>query len=78
MNSIDVMDDFKLSTGNPYADLNLTHRLALMPEYWALVEYLEKKGLLERAEFFEVLNQKCTQAVVTANILRREDDEQAD
>lgn len=49
-----------------------------MPEYWALVEYLEKKGLLERAEFFEVLNQKCTQAVVTANILRREDDEQAD
>ncbi len=53
-------------------------RLALMPEYWALVEYLEKKGLLERAEFFEVLNQKCTQAVVTANILRREDDEQAD
>lgn len=32
MNSIDVMDDFKLNTGNPYADLNLTHRLALMPE----------------------------------------------
>lgn len=78
MDSIDVMDDFRLNTGNAYADITLTHKLALMPEYWALVEYLEKKGLLDRAEFFEVLNQKCTQAVVTANILSREEGEQGD
>ncbi len=78
MDAIDVMDDFALNTGNAYADVTMTHKLALKPEYWALVEYLEKKGVLDRAEFFEVLNQKCTQAVVTANILRREADERDD
>ena len=78
MDTIDAMDAFELNTGDAYADLTLTHKLALMPEYWALVEYLEEKGVLNRAEFFEVLNKKCAQAVSTANILRREEDEKVD
>lgn len=72
MKSIDVMDDLKLHTGNTFADIKFTQHLAQVPEFWALVEYLEKKGILDRAEFFDVLNQKCTQQVIAANILERE------
>lgn len=78
MKSIDVMDDFELHTGDAFADITLTHRLAQIPEFWALVEYLEKKGVLDRAEFWETLNQKCTQHVTTANLLAREREQQDD
>lgn len=72
MNSIDVMDDFKLNTGDAYADRIIEQRLSQIPEYWALIEYLEKKGILDRKEFWELLNQKCAQHVVTANLIARD------
>lgn len=65
-------DIVKIDTGNPYADLEIEHRLAHLPEFWALVAYLEFKGILDRKEFYDCLNQKCTQGVMTANILQRE------
>jgi predicted acetyltransferase len=72
MGSIDIMDDFRLNTGDAYADITIEQKLAQMPEYWALIEYLEKKGLLDRKEFWDLLNKKCAQHVVTANIISKE------
>lgn len=66
-------DAVRIDTGNPYADPTIEHRLSQLPEFWALVTYLEAKGLLDREEFFECLNQKCKAGVVTADILRREE-----
>ena len=59
MDAIDVMDDFALNTGNAYADVTLTHKLALKPEYWALVEYLEKKGYLTEQSFSRCLTRNA-------------------
>lgn len=73
-------DDFqsgavKINTGNNYADLEIEHRLAHLPEFWALVAYFESKGILNREEFYECLNQKCTQSVEMANILQKDEQE---
>lgn len=69
-----IADDVvRIDTGNPYADLTIEHRLAQLPEFWALVAYLEAKGLLDRREFYDCLNQKCKAGVATANILRAEE-----
>lgn len=69
-------DIVKLNTGDPYADFDIEHRLARLPEFWALVSYLEGKGVLDRGEFLDCLNQKCAQLVSTAKILKREEDAQ--
>ena len=63
---------FKVDTGNHYADFEIEQRLSQLPEFWALVAYLEAKGVLDRTEFYDCLNQKCKQGVVTAEIVRRE------
>lgn len=68
-------EDFKLKTGNEYADLTIEHRLSQLPEFWALVAYLEAKGILDREEFYDCLNAKCKQSVVTATLLSRESQE---
>ncbi len=65
-------EDFKIQTGDEYADFAIEQRLSQLPEFWALVAYLEAKGLLDRAEFYDCLNQKCKQGVVAAKIVRRE------
>lgn len=66
------MDDIiKINTGNEYADFTIEHRLSQSPEFWALVAYLESKGVLDRKEFYDCLNQKCSQHVTTANIIHR-------
>ncbi len=69
-----IADDvIRINTGNPYADLMTEHRLARLPEFWALVAYLEAKGILDRKEFYDCLNQKCKGEVITANMLKREE-----
>lgn len=65
-------DAVKIDTGNPYADLSIEHRISQLPEFWALVSYLEAKGVLDREEFYDCLNEKCKQAVATATLLIRE------
>lgn len=72
-----ISDDVvRIDTGNPYADLSIEHRLSQLPELWALVAYLEAKGVLDRREFNDCLNQKCKEAVATANILKREESQE--
>ena len=46
----------ELSTGNAVADHLNTVRLAMEPEYWALIDYLSRKGLLDEKEFVAVLS----------------------
>lgn len=46
-----------------------------MPEYWALVKYLENKGLLDRGEFWEVLTEVCAKDVETAKKLVNDQDD---
>lgn len=65
-------DAVKIDTGNPYADLSIEHRISQLPEFWALVSYLEAKGVLDREEFYDCLNEKRKQAVATATLLSRE------
>lgn len=67
-----VNDAVKIDTGNPYADLSIEHRISQLPEFWALVSYLEAKGVLDREEFYDCLNEKCKQAVATTTLLSRE------
>lgn len=51
MDKMSFIDAPELKTGNGFADyLNVT-RLSLMPEYWALVDYLEQKGVIDGKEF---------------------------
>lgn len=45
------MSDFRVNTGNVYADAMIERRIGMSPEYWALIDYLEIKGLLDREEF---------------------------
>ena len=49
------MRELNLKSGNPYADAMLDRRMAEAPEYWALVDYLAEKGVLNRDEFMEFL-----------------------
>lgn len=49
------MCELHLNSGNPYADAMLDRRMAEAPEYWALVDFLAEKGVLNRDEFMEFL-----------------------
>lgn len=61
------MGDFKLNTGDIFADAALEKRLADSPEFWALVDYFEMKGILDRADFLEFLSKNCTDYVKIVN-----------
>ena len=65
-------DIVHIDTGDAYADISTEHRLSQLPEFWALVAYLEHKGVLDREEFYDCLNQKCKSMVTMSNILMRE------
>ena len=69
-------EDFRIETGNEYADFAIEQRLSQLPEFWALVAYLEAKGLLDRGEFYDCLNQKCKQGVAAATSARREESQE--
>lgn len=69
------MGRYRLYTGDDYADFTIEQRLSQMPEYWALVKYLENKGLLDRDEFWEVLTEVCAKDVKTAKQLVNDQDD---
>jgi hypothetical protein len=52
-----------IDTGNPYADDVLYKRFMDDPVLQALIEYLERKGLLNKVEFAKFLNDRCRVAV---------------
>lgn len=59
------MSDFRIDTGNVFADAMIERRIGMSPEYWALVDYLEIKGLLDREEFLAFFS-KSAATYVTA------------
>lgn len=69
------MDKLKLNTGNCYADSMLERRLADAPEFWALVDYLEVKGAIDRVDFLDFLSRRCTDYVKLVNRVHQETDD---
>ena len=59
-----------LNTGNDFADSMLERRLSQSPEYWALVDYLESKGVLDHDEFLQFLSSACKRFVEDVNDAR--------
>lgn len=50
------MSDKTISTGSPVADNFIRKKVSDDITAWALVSYLESKGLLNRDEFWDILN----------------------
>lgn len=59
------MDEFRVNTGDTFADAMIERRLSMSPEFWALVDYLEIKGLLDREEFLEFFSRSAASYVGT-------------
>ena len=59
------MDDFKLRSGNDFADAVLEKRLTNSPEFWALVDFLAENGVLDREKFKEFLLRRLEEYVDT-------------
>lgn len=64
-----------ISTGNSVADNLLQKKLDDDLGLWALVSYFETKGLLDRAEFFKILN---TEANLMVHAILKAEVEQGD
>ena len=63
----------EMSTGNAGVDhLNII-RLSLQPEYWALIDYLAEKGILDEKEFAVYLGRHFKAQVATAERLSQEE-----
>lgn len=74
---LSFVDSPLLKTGNSFADYMNVTRLSAMPEYWALVEYLEEKGIIDAREFMEYLGRCFKMQVITAeHMAYREEAEQ--
>lgn len=62
----------EMSTGNAVADhLNIT-RLSMQPEYWALIDYLVEKGVLDEREFAAFLGRHFKAQVAAAEHIAQE------
>lgn len=72
MGDAERSDYFRMHTENAYANYSIEQRLSLMPEFWALIKYLERKGLLDRKEFWDTLNEVCAKDVETVNSIVRQ------
>lgn len=57
------MDEFRLNTGNAFADAMIERQLGMSPAFWALIDYLEGKSLLDRKEFLELLSKNAASYV---------------
>ena len=62
----------ELSTGNAVADHLNTVRLAMEPEYWALIDYLVEKGVLNEEEFAGFLGRHFKAQLAAANRVAQE------
>ena len=66
----------EMSTGNAGVDHLNTSRLSLQPEYWALIDYLAEKGILDEKEFAVYLGRHFKAQVATAERLSQEEAEE--
>lgn len=69
MNDVSFFDAPELKTGNAFVDHMNAARLSMMPEFWALVCYLEEKGVVDGKEFLEYLGKTFKAQVITAEHL---------
>ncbi len=69
------MRDFKMGSGNGFADARLERRLANAPEYWALVDFLAESGVLDREKFKEFLLRHLEEYVDTVTQVYAERDD---
>lgn len=69
MNDVSFFDMPELKTGNAFVDHMNATRLSMMPEFWALVCYLEEKGSVDSKEFLEYLGKIFKAQVITAEHL---------
>lgn len=60
-----------LSTGEPGVDLLNEVRLSMQPEYWALIDYLSEKGVLDELEFAEFLGRHFKAQIASAREAER-------
>ncbi len=63
----------EMSTGNAGVDQINTIRLSLLPEYWALIDYLAEKGILDEKEFAAYLGRHFKAQVAAAERLSQEE-----
>ena len=62
----------ELSTGNAGVDHLTTIRLSMQPEYWALIDYLVEKGILDEKEFSAFLGRHFKAQVSVAERFAQE------
>lgn len=65
------MNDW-IKTGNGFADSVFMSRFLEDPVLLALVDYLEAKGVLNKVEFAQFVNEHCRAAVEVREKLSRE------
>lgn len=63
-----------IKTGNEFADSIFTARFLEDPIMQALVDYLEAKGVLNKVEFAQYVNEHCRADVEARERLSREQD----
>lgn len=56
----------EMSTGSAGVDHLNTIRLSMQPEYWALIDYLSEKGILNEKEFAEYLGRHFKAQIAAA------------
>jgi hypothetical protein len=61
-----------MSTGNAGVDHLNTIRLSMQPEYWALIDYLVEKGILDEKEFSAFLGRHFKAQVSVAERFAQE------
>ncbi len=64
-----------IKTGDDFADAMIERKLSQSFEFWALVDYLESKGMLDRDEFLKHLSDSCSRYVSTVKIAHRSQDD---
>ena len=62
----------EMSTGNAGVDHLNTIRLSMQPEYWALIDYLVEKGVLNEEEFAGFLGRHFKAQLAAANRVAQE------
>ena len=62
----------EMSTGNAGVDPLNTIRLSMQPEYWALIDYLVEKGILDEKEFSAFLGRHFKAQVSVAERFAQE------
>jgi len=61
-----------IRTGNDFADYIYDLRFANDPFLWALIDYFESKGILNKVEFAQFVNARCQADVCAKEKAKRD------